>query len=65
VFLNVIVFSAKTAEEKQEEAERNEPSKELVIESWAKVKVVPEYEKVVGELMFRRYVFLRMGCSSG
>lgn len=54
MFLNVIVFSAKTAEEKQAEAERNEPSKELVIESWAKVKVVPEYEKVVGELIFRR-----------
>jgi hypothetical protein len=54
VFLNVIVFSAKTAEEKQAEVERNEPNKGLVIESWTKVKVVPEYEKVVGGLMFRR-----------
>eukprot|EP00980_Cylindrotheca_fusiformis_P006964 scaffold1469_cov119-Cylindrotheca_fusiformis.AAC.8 len=45
---------SKASEEKKEEAERNEPSIELVSSSWAKVKEVPEYEKNLGQLMFRR-----------
>ena len=28
----------------------------LVVESWAKIKEIENYEEVAGELLFRRYV---------
>lgn len=34
-------------------------AEELVVDSWSKVRSIPNYEKVAGELLFRRYVFFR------
>jgi predicted lipoprotein len=40
-------------EETVVEEETKEPGK-IVAESWAKVKAIPKYQNVAGELLFRR-----------
>mmetsp|Transcript_36208 Transcript_36208/g.87646 ORF Transcript_36208/g.87646 Transcript_36208/m.87646 type:complete len:318 (-) Transcript_36208:150-1103(-) len=51
---NRIIAEQKKAFEEREAAESSKSPNELVAESWATVTKIPDYQKVAGEILFRR-----------
>lgn len=51
---NLAIAEQKKAFEKREAAESSMSPNELVVESWATVTKIPDYQKVAGEILFRR-----------
>jgi hemoglobin-like flavoprotein len=48
------IAQQKEAFEKQKADEKGKSGNEVVVESWDKVKAIPNYQNIAGELLFRR-----------
>ncbi|CAJ1960103.1 unnamed protein product [Cylindrotheca closterium] len=51
---NRIIAEQKKAFEERQAAENSKTPSELVVETWATVTKIPDYQKVAGEILFRR-----------
>ena len=68
---NIAEQNCKIAEQRQAfEAERlkadeaNKSTEQLVVETWETIKSIPDYQKVAGELLFRKLFELNPGAAS-